>query len=91
MLLAHRARADLLAPLFQPNTCPDQFLQMYGTTVEVAVKEGPDVAFSVLTKVGWGRRGRGECRMSVSICSNTLPVTQIAYRVIDRKLIWSTS
>jgi len=51
LLLSRKAQADLLAPLFQPNGCPDQFLHMYGSTAELAVKEGASIAFSVLSKV----------------------------------------
>ena len=52
LLLSRKSQADLLAPLFKPNGCPDQFLHMYGSAAEVAVKDGASIAFSVLTKVG---------------------------------------
>ena len=54
-LLNHPSKADLLAPLFHPNNCPGQFLEMYGNVETVARKEGLNMAFSVLTKVGSGR------------------------------------
>ena len=60
LLLSRKAQADLLAPLFAPNGCPDQFVHMYGSAAEVAVKDGASIAFSVLTKVGWeGQVGVG--------------------------------
>ena len=41
----------LLAPLFTPNISPDQFLEMYNVTLQLAVKEGATIAFQLLTKV----------------------------------------
>ena len=41
----------LLAPLFTPNLSPDQFLEMYNSTLQLAVKEGSTIAFQLLTKV----------------------------------------
>ena len=41
----------LLAPLFKPNLSPDKFLEMYNATIELAVKEGPAIAFQLFTKV----------------------------------------
>ena len=55
LLLSEYGKSDILAPLFHPNLCPNQFVQMYGTALQLVDKEGPTVALSVLTKV----RGRG--------------------------------
>ena len=61
LLIAEHGKSDILAPLFQPNLCPNQFVEMYGTSLQLADKEGPTVALSVLTKVREGGRegGRG--------------------------------
>ena len=50
-LLSQKGNSDILVPLFQPNLSPDQFVNMYGTAAEMAVKDSPSVAFAVLTKV----------------------------------------
>ena len=52
LLLTQNGKSDLIVPLFQPNLCPEQFLHMYTSAAEICVKEGPSIAFSVLTKVG---------------------------------------
>ena len=51
LLLTEYDKSDILAPLFHPNLCPQQFVEMYGSSIAMATKEGPTVAFSVLTKV----------------------------------------
>ena len=51
LLLHQRMLGGLLAPLFHPNGCPAKFLEMYASVGQVAKKEGPSVAFSVLSKV----------------------------------------
>ena len=51
LLLTVQGNSDILAPLFQPNLCPEQFVRMYGSVTDLAAKLGPTVAFSVLTKV----------------------------------------
>ena len=60
-ILGQPSKADLLAPLFHPNNCPAHFLEMYGRVESVARTEGPNVAFSVLTKVR-------VCVMCVCVC-----------------------
>ncbi|XP_019856290.1 PREDICTED: ectopic P granules protein 5 homolog [Amphimedon queenslandica] len=50
LLLAQRSLGDILAPLFDPNLCPPDFISMYVSVREVAIKEGPTIAFSTLTK-----------------------------------------
>ncbi|CAI8058549.1 Ectopic P granules protein 5 homolog, partial [Geodia barretti] len=49
-LIKQPSKADLLAPLFHPNNSPAHFLEMYSNVETVAREEGPNVAFSVLTK-----------------------------------------
>ena len=51
LLLHQRMLGGMLAPLFHPNACPAKFLEMYSSIAQVATKEGPNVAFSVLSKV----------------------------------------
>lgn len=51
MMITTPSLCGLLAPLFTPNLSPDQFLEMYIATLELAVKEGSTVAFQLLTKV----------------------------------------
>ena len=51
LLLHQRMLGGLLAPLFHPNGCPAKFLEMYSSIGQVAQKEGPNIAFSVLSKV----------------------------------------
>jgi hypothetical protein len=52
LLLTEHDKADILAPLFHPNLCPQQFVEMYGSSLGLAAKDGATVTFSVLTKVG---------------------------------------
>ena len=54
-LIKQPSKADLLAPLFHPNNSPAHFLEMYSNVETVAREEGPNVAFSVLTKV-WEKK-----------------------------------
>ena len=68
MLIAEYGKSDILAPLFHPNLCPNQFVEMYGMSLQMCEKEGPTVALSVLTKVrgvaGRGRKGfKGRIRV----------------------------
>jgi hypothetical protein len=49
-LIKQPSKADLLAPLFHPNNSPAHFLEMYSNVEAVPREEGPNVAFSVLTK-----------------------------------------
>ena len=51
LLLHQRMLGGMLAPLFHPNACPAKFLEMYSSIAQVATKEGPNVAFFVLSKV----------------------------------------
>ena len=50
-LLEQPNKADLLSPLFHPNSCPERFLDMYSDVEAVVRKEGPNLALAVLTKV----------------------------------------
>lgn len=65
LLIMDSNNSDILAPLFQPNLCPEQFVRMYESTTELAEKHGPTVAFAVLTKVI-------TCGI-VSVCVDPLP------------------
>jgi len=62
LLLVDSDNADILGPLFQPNLCPRHFMKMYESALELAEKHGPNVTFSILTKVGVsGGRGLSCC------------------------------
>ena len=77
LLLTEYDKSDILAPLFHPNLCPQQFVEMYGSSVSLAAKEGPVVAFSVLTKVrgvarGVANSGGGACGCILSTSNGQL-------------------
>ena len=50
-ILATPHLAGLLVPNFSPNATPELFVTMYEDMINAPLNQGPDVAFTLLTKV----------------------------------------